>query len=99
MKLPVAEDMLGRVFNGSGIPKDRGPKVFAEDYLDINGTRYGYSILRARLICCTHRIADQPLLADIPGGDDTDWYLDHRCYELYCKRTEDPYLLRCWSSS
>lgn len=37
MKLPVAEDMLGRVFNGSGIPKDRGPKVFAEDYLDING--------------------------------------------------------------
>lgn len=37
MKLPVAEDMLGRIFNGSGIPIDEGPKVFAEDYLDING--------------------------------------------------------------
>lgn len=38
MKLPVAEDMLGRIFNGSGQPIDNGPKVFAEDYLDINGT-------------------------------------------------------------
>ena len=38
MKLPVAEDMLGRIFNGSGNPIDQGPKVFAEDYLDINGT-------------------------------------------------------------
>lgn len=37
MKLPVAEDMLGRIFNGSGKPIDQGPKVFAEDYLDING--------------------------------------------------------------
>lgn len=37
MKLPVAEDMLGRIFNGSGNPIDQGPQVFAEDYLDING--------------------------------------------------------------
>lgn len=37
MKLPVSEDMLGRIFNGSGQPVDKGPKVFAEDYLDING--------------------------------------------------------------
>lgn len=37
MKLPVSEDMLGRIFNGSGNPVDKGPKVFAEDYLDING--------------------------------------------------------------
>ena len=37
MKLAVSEDMLGRVFNGSGNPIDKGPKVFAEDYLDING--------------------------------------------------------------
>lgn len=29
--------MLGRVFNGSGKPIDRGPPVLAEDYLDING--------------------------------------------------------------
>ena len=38
MKLPVSEDMLGRVFNGSGKPVDKGPKVFAEDFLDINGS-------------------------------------------------------------
>ncbi|GAA97216.1 uncharacterized protein L969DRAFT_91935 [Mixia osmundae IAM 14324] len=38
MKLPVSEDMLGRMFNGSGKPIDKGPKVFAEDYLDINGS-------------------------------------------------------------
>ncbi|KAI3652239.1 hypothetical protein MP228_003542 [Amoeboaphelidium protococcarum] len=37
LKMPVSEDMLGRVFNGSGKPIDKGPKVFAEDYLDING--------------------------------------------------------------
>jgi V-type H+-transporting ATPase subunit B len=29
--------MLGRVFNGSGKPIDRGPPVLAEDYLDIQG--------------------------------------------------------------
>jgi len=38
MKLPVSEDMMGRIFNGSGNPIDKGPKVFAEDYLDINGS-------------------------------------------------------------
>ncbi|KAJ3283321.1 Vacuolar ATP synthase subunit B [Rhizoclosmatium sp. JEL0117] len=37
LKIPVSEDMLGRVFNGSGKAIDRGPKVFAEDYLDIQG--------------------------------------------------------------
>lgn len=31
--------MLGRVFNGSGKPIDKGPKVFADDYLDVNGKR------------------------------------------------------------
>jgi V-type H+-transporting ATPase subunit B len=36
-KLPVSEDMLGRVFNGSGRPIDKGPKVLAEDFLDIQG--------------------------------------------------------------
>ncbi|KAJ9478324.1 V-type proton ATPase subunit B [Pseudozyma hubeiensis] len=38
MKLPVSEDMQGRIFNGSGAPIDKGPRVFAEDYLDINGS-------------------------------------------------------------
>ena len=29
--------MLGRIFNGSGKPIDKGPAVMAEDYLDIQG--------------------------------------------------------------
>uniref|UniRef100_A0A8C2X0G4 Vacuolar proton pump subunit B n=1 Tax=Cyclopterus lumpus TaxID=8103 RepID=A0A8C2X0G4_CYCLU len=37
LRTPVSEDMLGRVFNGSGKPIDRGPNVLAEDYLDIMG--------------------------------------------------------------
>lgn len=37
LKMAVSEDMLGRVFNGSGVPIDKGPKIFAEDYLDIQG--------------------------------------------------------------
>lgn len=35
--MPVSEDMLGRVFNGSGRPIDKGPRIFAEDFLDIQG--------------------------------------------------------------
>ena len=38
MKIAVSEDMLGRVFDGSGRQIDGGPKVFPEDYLDINGS-------------------------------------------------------------
>ncbi|CAJ0597670.1 unnamed protein product [Cylicocyclus nassatus] len=37
LRTPVSEDMLGRIFNGSGNPIDRGPPVLAEDFLDING--------------------------------------------------------------
>ncbi|XP_078421652.1 V-type proton ATPase subunit B, brain isoform isoform X2 [Cetorhinus maximus] len=37
LRTPVSEDMLGRVFNGSGKPIDQGPTVLAEDYLDIMG--------------------------------------------------------------
>lgn len=38
LKLGVSEDMLGRIFDGSGRAIDKGPKVLAEDYLDINGS-------------------------------------------------------------
>lgn len=38
LKIAVSEDVLGRVFDGSARPIDNGPKVFAEDYLDINGS-------------------------------------------------------------
>ncbi|XP_033016982.1 LOW QUALITY PROTEIN: V-type proton ATPase subunit B, kidney isoform [Lacerta agilis] len=37
LRTPVSEDMLGRVFNGSAKPIDKGPTVMAEDFLDING--------------------------------------------------------------
>ncbi|KAG8321343.1 V-type proton ATPase subunit B [Homalodisca vitripennis] len=37
LRTPVSEDMLGRVFNGSGKPIDKGPPILAEDYLDIQG--------------------------------------------------------------
>mmetsp|Transcript_22306 Transcript_22306/g.53511 ORF Transcript_22306/g.53511 Transcript_22306/m.53511 type:complete len:507 (-) Transcript_22306:216-1736(-) len=37
LRMPVSEDMLGRIFNGSGKPIDKGPPVLPEDYLDIMG--------------------------------------------------------------
>jgi len=37
LRIPVSEDMLGRVFNGSGKSIDKGPPVLAEDFLDIQG--------------------------------------------------------------
>lgn len=37
LKMPVSEDMLGRIFNGSGKSIDKGPKIFAEEFLDIQG--------------------------------------------------------------
>lgn len=38
MEIGVSEDMLGRVFDGLGNPKDNGPKIIPEQRLDINGT-------------------------------------------------------------
>ncbi|MFH1426736.1 MAG: V-type ATP synthase subunit B [Candidatus Kerfeldbacteria bacterium] len=37
MDIGVSPDMLGRVFNGSGNPKDGGPAIIPEKKLDING--------------------------------------------------------------
>ncbi len=37
IELAVSEDMLGRVFDGLGRPKDGGPQIIAEKHLDING--------------------------------------------------------------
>ncbi len=36
-RLAVSEDMLGRVFDGMGNPKDGGAQIIPEKYLDING--------------------------------------------------------------
>jgi V/A-type H+-transporting ATPase subunit B len=35
--IPVAEEMLGRIFNGLGAPIDGGPQPLADKYADING--------------------------------------------------------------
>jgi V/A-type H+-transporting ATPase subunit B len=37
MQLGVSGEMLGRVFNGLGEPRDRGPAIIPEKRLDING--------------------------------------------------------------
>lgn len=48
LKLGVSEDMLGRIFDGSGRAIDKGPKVLPEEYLDINGSPINpYSRVRA----------------------------------------------------
>jgi V/A-type H+-transporting ATPase subunit B len=36
-QIPVAEEMLGRIFNGLGMPLDGGPQPLAERFADING--------------------------------------------------------------
>jgi len=38
LELPVSMDMLGRVFDGMGRPKDGGPKIIPESRNDINGS-------------------------------------------------------------
>jgi len=92
MKIGVSEDMLGRTFDGSGRAIDKGPKVLAEDYLDINGSPINpYSRVYALMFMLTN-LADLPL--GLPRRDDFHWYIDNRWYEHHCKRTENSYLLR-----
>ena len=37
MQIGVSQEMLGRVFNGLGEPRDKGPAIIPEKRLDING--------------------------------------------------------------
>jgi len=37
LRMPMSDDVMGRIFNGSGKPLDKGPAVLAEEFLDING--------------------------------------------------------------
>ncbi|MGX7030886.1 V-type ATP synthase subunit B [Vagococcus zengguangii] len=37
LELPVSEDMIGRVFDGLGRPKDNGPAILPDKMMDING--------------------------------------------------------------
>lgn len=36
-RLGVSADIIGRIFDGSGRPRDGGPEIIAEKWLDING--------------------------------------------------------------
>ena len=36
-QLGVSEDLVGRIFDGSGKPRDKGPQIIARKMLDING--------------------------------------------------------------
>jgi V/A-type H+-transporting ATPase subunit B len=38
LRLPVSDEMLGRVFSGSGDPIDGGPPTISEEKLDVNGS-------------------------------------------------------------
>jgi vacuolar-type H+-ATPase subunit B/Vma2 len=59
LKLGVSEDMLGRIFDGSGRAIDKGPKVLAEEYLDINGSPINpYSRVR-NLLCGSLKCAKE----------------------------------------
>lgn len=37
LNMAISEEMLGRAFNGSGVPIDKGPPVLAEKFLNIQG--------------------------------------------------------------
>lgn len=37
LHIPVAEEMLGRVFDGLGVPLDGGPQPLTDRYADVNG--------------------------------------------------------------
>ena len=37
LRIPVAEEMLGRVFDGLGMPLDGGPQPLSDRYADVNG--------------------------------------------------------------
>ncbi|KAK6049797.1 hypothetical protein COOONC_12697, partial [Cooperia oncophora] len=37
LRMPVSEDILGRTYNGTGKPIDKGPPIIAEDFMDVNG--------------------------------------------------------------
>jgi ATP synthase alpha/beta family, beta-barrel domain len=101
MKLPVAEDMLGRIFNGSGNPIDNGPKVFAEDYLDINGM-FVYYLLQGYnrlMMLLWKRFSYQSILKNLSRRNDSNGNLHHRYNEFNRPRSKNSYFLGCWSSS
>lgn len=89
--------MLGRIFDGSGRAIDKGPKVLAEDYLDINGSPINpYS-----RVGLSHNELNGPTdrQLGIPRRDDCNRNIRNRHDELDCPRAKDTYILRCWSAT
>lgn len=79
LKLGVSEDMLGRIFDGSGRAIDKGPKVLAEEYLDINGSPIN-PFSRVSATKTFDAVEAVPLTlyhAGIPRGNDLDRNFDH----------------------
>lgn len=79
LRTPVSEDMLGRVFNGSGKPIDKGPPILAEDFLDIqvsfcekiNFEKENFAKFQiSRIAGSTH----QSMVAYLPRRNDPDRY-------------------------
>lgn len=69
--------MLGRVFDGSGRAIDKGPKVLAEDYLDINGSPINpYSRVRGTK-AIVKLIIRANIFPGLPRRDDCHRYLRH----------------------
>ena len=89
LRIPVSEDMLGRIFNGSGVPIDNGPKVFAEDFLDINGNPHT-PFSKLTHLC---RFGDKSLLSHLPTRDDPNRHICNRLYEFHCQRSKTSHLL------
>lgn len=89
--------MLGRIFDGSGKAIDKGPKVLAEDYLDINGSPINpYSRVRCRPAAAS---SIELISSGVPRRNDLYWYLCHRHHELDRPWPEDPHLLLVRSAS
>jgi len=55
--MPISIEMLGRQFNGSGVPIDHGPPVLAEEFLDIQVSAY-----RAFSMCAHFYLDDKMTL-------------------------------------
>lgn len=101
LRTPVSEDMLGRVFNGSGKPIDKGPPILAEDYLDIQVSGFVCQQPSAVLVKTPSLLlgtTHQPMVAYLPRGNDPNRHLRYRRHELHRSWPEDPHLLGCRSS-
>lgn len=99
LKTPVSQDMLGRIFNGSGKPIDNGPPILPEAYLDISGTwlsipihlwRKFLHLIEIHLIYLENlpfypssREFNQPQWKNLSRRNDSNRHFHNRCHELY----------------